>query len=97
MSKMAKADRSTIPTRSRIARCSALMIGDHQRDSHSASRGMTRSPYSASSFSFEAYQNGRSQPAVSKKTAPSSRSRALNGLSRTSRLLAHCSAGWTIP
>ena len=52
-SKIANADRSTIPTRSRIARCSALMIGDHQRDSHSASRGITRSPYSSSSGAFD--------------------------------------------
>ena len=73
------------------------MIGDHQRDSHSAWRGITRSPYSSSRRSFEAYHIGRSQPAVSKKTAPSSRSRALNGLSRTFRLLSHCSDGWTIP
>ena len=43
MSKMVKATRSTIATRSRIARCSAFTIGDHHRDSHSAERGMTRS------------------------------------------------------
>ena len=48
-SKIANADRSKIPARSRIARCSALMIGDHQRLSHSASRPPTRSPYSSSS------------------------------------------------
>ena len=48
------------------------MIGDHQRDSHSAARGMTRSPYSARSVSLAPYQYGRSQPAASKNTAPSS-------------------------
>ena len=52
------------------------MIGDHQRDSHSASRGMTRSPYSASRRSFVPYQYGRSQPAASKNSAPSSFSRS---------------------
>jgi hypothetical protein len=52
------------------------MIGDHQRESHSASRSLMRSAYSSSSGSFEAYQCGRSQPAVSKKTAPSSRARS---------------------
>ena len=46
-SKIAKATRSTIPTPSRMARCSALMIGEDQRPSHSAWRGMTRSPYVA--------------------------------------------------
>ncbi len=64
-SMMAKADRSTIATRSRMARCSALMIGDHQRASHSAWRGITRSPYSSSSGRLDSYQNGRSHPAVS--------------------------------
>ena len=64
-SKIANADRSTMPTRSRIARCSALMIGDHQRDSHSASRGITRSPYSPSREAFEPYQYGLSQPTAS--------------------------------
>ncbi len=73
------------------------MIGDHQRDSHSAARGITRSPYSARSRSFAPYQNGRSQPAASKNSAPSSRWRTLTGLSRTFRFDAHCSIGWTIP
>ena len=41
------------------------MIGDHQRDSHSAARGMTRSPYSSTSGALRSYQCGRSQPAVS--------------------------------
>ena len=41
------------------------MIGDHQRDSHSASRGITRSPYSSTSGAFDSYHHGRSQPAVS--------------------------------
>ena len=73
------------------------MIGDHQRDSHSAARGITRSPYSASRPSLAPYQKGRSQPAASKKTAPSSRWRMLIGLRRTSRFEAHCSIGWTMP
>ena len=58
---------------------------------------MTASPYLSSSGSFDSYQNGRSQPAVSKNTAPSSRSCAFIGLSRTSRSDAHCSLGWTMP
>ena len=65
MSKTANAEMSIIATRSRIARCSALMIGDHHRDSHSASRGITRSPYSSSNGLFDSYHQGRSQPAVS--------------------------------
>ena len=75
-SKIANADRSTIPARSRIARCSALMIGDHQRLSHSCSRGITASPYSPSRASLDAYQNGRSQPTVSKNSARAARARA---------------------
>ncbi len=67
MSKIVKAERSKMPARSRIARCSALMIGDHQRDSHSAGRCVIRSPNSSSSEAFDSYQNGRSQPAASKK------------------------------
>ena len=73
------------------------MIGDHQRESHSAWRGMTRSPYSASRPALASYHNGRSQPAASKKTAPSSRWRWQTGVRRTSRFDAHCSIGWTIP
>ena len=66
-----------MPARSRIARCSALMIGDHQRASHSAlAAGDRASPYFASSGALDSYQCGRSQPAVSKKTAPSASSRA---------------------
>ena len=76
MSKTQKAVRSNIATRSRMARCSALMIGDHQRESHSASRPFTWSANSSSSGSFDAYQCGRSQPAASKNTASSSRSRS---------------------
>ena len=55
-SKTAKAERSTIPTRSLIARCSALMIGDHQRASHSLGRLRTRCPYSSSNLPFDSYQ-----------------------------------------
>ena len=73
------------------------MIGDHQRESHSASRRVTRSPYSSTSGAFDSYHCGRSQPAASKNTAPSSRSRAWNGGRRTSRFDAHCSPGWTMP
>ncbi len=73
------------------------MMGDHQRASHSAGRGRARSPYPASSVRFDSYQCGRSQPAVSKNTAPSACSRAWKGLRRTFRLEAHCSAGCTMP
>ncbi len=76
MSKTANADRSTSPAASRMARCSALMMGDHHRASHSASRGISIPAYFSSSPSFEAYHCGRSQPAVSMNTAPRSRSRS---------------------
>ena len=95
MSKMLNADRSNIAAGSRIARCSALMIGDHQRASHSCSRPLR--PYFSTSGAFDSYQNGRSQPAVSKNTAPSACSREWNGGSRTSRFEPHCSPGWTMP
>ena len=62
-SKTQNAVRSKIAARSRMARCSALMIGDHQRESHSASRSATSN--SSTSGPFDAYQCGRSQPAVS--------------------------------
>ncbi len=71
------------------------MIGDHQRASHSAGRLCT--PYSSTSFAFDSYQCGRSQPAASKNTAPSSFSRAWKGGNRTSRSEAHCSEGCTMP
>ena len=93
MSKIVNADRSNSPARSRIARCSALMMGDHQRDSHSAVRRLIRSPNSSSSGAFDSYHCGRSQPAASKNTAPSSRSRTWNGARRMLRLEAHCSLG----
>jgi hypothetical protein len=40
-----------------------LMIGDHQRASHSCSRGSM--PYSSTSGAFDSYQWGRSQAAAS--------------------------------
>ncbi len=89
MSKIVKAERSKRPARSRIARCSALMKGDHHRASHSE--------VSSSSAVFDSYHIGRSQPAVSKNTAPSSRSRSWKGASRTFLFEAHCSLGWTMP
>ena len=49
-----------MPTRSRMARCSALLIGDHQRASHSAGRSST--PYSSTSAALDVYQCGRSHP-----------------------------------
>src|ERR1700677_2404855 len=61
--KKANAARGTIAQVSRIARCSALTTGDHQRESHSAVRPSTW--YFSSSPAFDSYQNGRSQPAVS--------------------------------
>ena len=73
------------------------MIGDHQRESHSASRGITASPYSPSRPALDSYQKGRSQPTVSKKTASRLLSLWCMGESRTSRLLAHCSEGCTMP
>ena len=65
-SKTAKADRSTSAQASRMARCSALMTGDHQRDSHSAGplHQPARVPVKQRVRSTP-YQNGRSQPAVS--------------------------------
>ena len=48
-----------------MARCSALMTGDHQRDSHSAGRSISRPAYRSSRAAFDAYQNGRSHPTVS--------------------------------
>ena len=80
-----------------MARCSALMTGDHQRDSHSAGRSISRPAYRSSRFSFEAYQNGLSHPAVSKNTAPRERSRSYTGLTRNGRPDSHCSAGCTMP
>ena len=65
MSRTANADRSTSAAASRMAKCSALMTGDHQRDSHSADRSISRPAYRSSSGSLDAYQNGRSQPTVS--------------------------------
>ena len=65
ISSTANADRSIMAQASRMARCSALMTGDHQRDSHSAERSISRPAYFSSNPELEAYQNGRSQPAVS--------------------------------
>ena len=55
------------------------------------------SPYSPSSASFEAYHIGRSQPTVSKNTAPAAFSAACIGARRLPRSLAHCSPGCTMP
>ena len=82
---------------SRIARCSALMIGDHQRASHSCSRGITASPYFSSRGALDSYHHGRSHPTVSKKTAPRSRWESAIGDQRTPRSDSYCSEGWTIP
>ena len=97
MSKMQNADRSITAAASRMRRCSALMIGLHQRASHSCSRGITASPYSSRRPALDSYQNGRSQPAVSKKTAPSFCWESCIGESRWSRSDSYCSAGWTMP
>ena len=97
MSKMQNADRSMTAAASRIRRCSALMIGLHHRESHSCSRGITASPYSSRRPALDSYQNGRSQPAVSKNTAPSFCCEACIGESRWSRSDVYCSAGWMIP
>ncbi len=65
-----------MPTLSRIARCSALVIGDHHRASHSWARGTFACGYFSKSAALEAYHCGRSQPRASKNTAPSASSRA---------------------
>ena len=70
---------------------------DHQRASHSCSRGITRSPYSSSRAALDSYQNGRSQPAASKNTAPSSCCEACIGAVRRGRSDSYCSAGCTMP
>ena len=67
--------RSTMPTDSRICMCSALVIGDHQRASHSCSRGAHTSGNLSTSFAFDANHCGRSQPRASKNVAPSASSR----------------------
>ena len=64
-SSTAKADRSTRPQASRMARCSALMTGDHQRDSHSAGRSISR----------PAYRSSRPRSRRTRTAAPSRRSR----------------------
>ena len=97
MSKAQNAVRSMTPAASRIRRCSALMIGLHQRASHSCSRGITASPYSSTRPALVSYQNGRSQPTVSKNTAPSFFCDSFMGESRWSRSDSYCSAGWMIP
>ena len=43
------------------------------------------------------YQYGRSQPAASKNSAPSSTCRSYAGDTRIGRFEAHCSIGWTMP
>ena len=48
-----------------MARCSALITGDHQRDSHSAVRSISRPAYRSTRPELDAYQYGRSHPAVS--------------------------------
>ena len=48
-----------MPTFSRRARCSASMIGDHQRLSHSVSRSAM--PYFSTSGALCSYHWGRSQ------------------------------------
>ena len=73
------------------------MIGLHQRESHSCSRGITRSPYSSRRSAFDSYQCGRSQPAVSKKNAPSFCWESYIGDFRWPRSDSYCSAGWMIP
>ena len=73
------------------------MIGLHQRESHSCSRGITASPYWSTRWEFDSYQCGRSQPAVSKKNAPSFCCDSCIGDFRWLRSDSYCSAGWMIP
>ena len=70
------------------------MIGLHQRESHSCSRGITASPYSLErGRRWTRTSSGRSQPAVSKNTAPSFFCDSCIGASRWSRSDSYCSAG----
>ena len=71
-----KAVRSTMPTLSRMARCSALVMGLHQRASHSCWRGWQASGYFSIRPALLSYHCGRSQPRASKNTAPNASSRA---------------------
>ncbi len=73
------------------------MIGLHQRESHSCSRGITASPYFSTRPALDSYQNGRSQPAVSKKTAPSFCWVSYIGEVRCGRSDSYCSEGCTMP
>jgi hypothetical protein len=68
--------RSTMPTLSRICRCSALVIGLHHRASHSCSRGAHASGNFSARPALDSYHCGRSQPRASKNTAPRASSRA---------------------
>ena len=95
MSKMANAERSKMPADSRMARCSALMIGDHQRASHSFGRVWT--PYFSTRPAFERNHCGRSQPATSKNSPSCSSCHSCIGDLRSGRSDRYCSAGWTMP
>ena len=75
-------------TRSRVAACSAATVGDHSL----AAQPLRDSPVtgSASTRCWLASNHwGRSHPAFSKKTAPSSCCRAKNGVSRMFRGTGH--------
>ena len=80
---------SKMATRSLAARCSAAMIGDHSRASHPERGGKSGMGSSA----LASYHCGRSQPAFSKNSPPSSTCLAWNGVTRRPRGLFICWSG----
>ena len=80
-SNLANGVMSNIATRSRVTACSAAIVGDHSR----ASQPQRDAPFTSrrsSSPALASYHCGRSQPAASKKAAPSSSCRGWKGVSR---------------
>ncbi len=77
---------SYIATASRVRHASTAAIGEWNRaDQASRCGGVHSAGRSASSAAFASYHCGRSQPAPSRKTAPSSSWRRWNGLTRRFR------------
>ncbi len=95
MSKIANEERSKMPADSRMARCSALMMGLHQRASHSLGRACT--PYVSTSGALQPYHCARSQPASSKNSASCAFCHSYIGVLRSGRSDRYCSAGCTMP
>ena len=92
-SNLANGVRSNRAARSRVATCSAATVGDHSRASQPARDAPATSSESRRP-SFTSCHWGRSHPALSKKTAPSSRCRVKKGVSRMARGLPACCRGW---